>query len=166
MGGTTGEYLKAVATAGRGLNSPNEYLRSVATAGRRLNAQQPSMTQNAVYRPSYLSYQYDPYTEARRSDYTPFGPSGQFYQPIYQPSYSDLYAQGNEQAPFGGFYQPQMPTFSRPMMPSMQQSYSIPYRTMGQVEAAQAAAAPSSSDVGGFKQGGQVDDGIASLLKR
>jgi hypothetical protein len=158
MGGTTGEYLKAVATAGRGLNSPNEYLRSVATAGRSLNAQQPSM----------ISPQYDSYTAARRPSYTPFGPSGQFYQPIYQPSYSDLYAQGNEQAPFGGFYQPQMPTFSRPMMPSMQQSYSIPYRTMGQVKAAQAAAAPppSSSDVGGFKQGGQVDDGIASLLKR
>lgn len=109
---------------------------------------------------------YDPYTAARRPDYSPFGPSGQFYQPIYQPSYSRFSPFGYGQAPFGGFYQP--PQQFQPMMRPMQRNpYSIPYRTMGQVEAAQAAAAPPAPSFdGGFKKGGQVDDGIASLLKR
>jgi hypothetical protein len=38
----------------------------------------------------------------------PFGPNQQFYQPIYQPSYSQFSNFGYGQAPFGGFYQPPM----------------------------------------------------------
>ena len=120
-----------------------------------------------MYRPQ--SPQYDPYTAARRPSYTPFGPSGQFYQPIYQPSYSQSSPFAYSQPQFNNFYQSQMPTFSRPMMPPMQrQSYSIPYMNMSQFEAKQAAEAPPpSSDGGGAKAGGKVDDdGIASLLKR
>jgi hypothetical protein len=119
-----------------------------------------------MYRPQ--SPQYDPYTAARRPSYTPFGPSGQFYQPIYQPSYSQ--PQFNpfaySQPQFNNFYQSQMPTFSRPMMPPMQrQSYSIPYMNMSQFEAKQAAAAPpqniydSGGGDGGF--GGPGDSGGA-----
>jgi hypothetical protein len=38
----------------------------------------------------------------------PYGPNQQFYQPIYQPSYSQFSNFGYGQAPFGGFYQPPM----------------------------------------------------------
>ena len=54
------------------------------------------------------SPQYDPYTAMRRPNYMPYGPNQQFYQPIYQPSYSQFSNFGYGQAPFGGFYQPPM----------------------------------------------------------
>ena len=59
-----------------------------------------------MYRPQ--SPQYDPYTAMRRPNYMPYGPNQQFYQPIYQPSYSQFSNFGYGQAPFGGFYQPPM----------------------------------------------------------
>ena len=59
-----------------------------------------------MYRPQ--SPHYDPYTAMRRPNYMPFGPNQQFYQPIYQPSYSQFSNFGYGQAPFGGFYQPPM----------------------------------------------------------
>jgi hypothetical protein len=43
----------------------------------------------------------------------PYGPNQQFYQPIYQPSYSQFSPMGYGQAPFGGFYQPPMMGFGQ-----------------------------------------------------
>jgi hypothetical protein len=59
------------------------------------------------------SPQYDPYTASRRPNYMPYGPNKQFYQPIYQPSYSQFSPMGYGQAPFGGFYQPPMMGFGQ-----------------------------------------------------
>ena len=59
------------------------------------------------------SPQYDPYTASRRPNYMPYGPNQQFYQPIYQPSYSQFSPMGYGQAPFGGFYQPPMMGFGQ-----------------------------------------------------
>jgi hypothetical protein len=164
----------------------------------------------------------------------PFGPNQQFYQPIYQPSYSQFSNFGYGQAPFGGFYQPPMmgmmgrqmglgrglqmggqrmgtanpnmftnygdfdPRF-RPQQSNPQQSNMfggqatyltnqfqpmlspqpvqsqyrpIPFMNQTQVDARDAAAAaaaappPSYDGGGGFKKGGNVDDGIASLMKK
>ena len=61
----------------------------------------------------YTSPQYDPYTASRRPNYMPYGPNQQFYQPIYQPSYSQFSPMGYGQAPFGGFYQPPMMGFGQ-----------------------------------------------------
>ena len=61
----------------------------------------------------YTSPQYDPYTASRRPNYMPFGSNQQFYQPIYQPSYSQFSPMGYGQAPFGGFYQPPMMGFGQ-----------------------------------------------------
>lgn len=47
----------------------------------------------------------DPYTALRRPNYMAFGPNQQFYQPIYQPSYSQFSPANYGPAPFGGFYQ-------------------------------------------------------------
>ena len=184
-----------------------------------------------MYRPQ--SPHYDPYTAMRRPNYMPFGPNQQFYQPIYQPSYSQFSNFGYGQAPFGGFYQPPMmgmmgrqmglgrglqmggqrmgtanpdmftnygdfdPRF-RPQQSNPQQSNMlsgqatyltdqfqpmlspqpvqsqyrpIPFMNQTQVDARDAAAAaaappPSYDGGGGFKKGGNVDDGIASLLKK
>lgn len=72
------------------------------------------------------SPQYDPYTASRRPNYMPFGPNQQFYQPIYQPSYSQFSPMGYGQAPFGGFYQPPMmgfgQRFGRQMLQQPQQN--------------------------------------------
>lgn len=199
----------------------------------------------------YTSPQYDPYTAMRRPNYMPYGPNQQFYQPIYQPSYSQFSPFGYGQAPFGGFYQPPMmgmmgrgrglqmggqrmgvvpgnmatnygnfdsrfaPQQSnmfggqatyltnqfQPMLspqPMQSQYRPIPYMTQSQIDtrnaAAAAAAAPppniyegsgggygdggvggdgggvgmgaGSTGEGVFKKGGNVDDGIASLLKK
>lgn len=109
------------------------------------------------------SPQYDPYTAARRPNYMPFGPNQQFYQPIYRPSYGQF-------SPLSQF---QQPTYNAPLQspqPMQSQFRPIPYMNMSQLEARQAAAAPppapSYDGGGGFKQGGAVDDGIASLLKK
>lgn len=59
------------------------------------------------------SPQYDPYTASRRPNYMPYGPNQQFYQPIYQPSYSQFSPMGYGQLPFGGFYQPPMMGFGQ-----------------------------------------------------
>lgn len=59
------------------------------------------------------SPQYDPYTASRRPNYMPYGPNQQFYQPIYQPSYSQFSPMDYGQAPFGGFYQPPMMGFGQ-----------------------------------------------------
>lgn len=59
------------------------------------------------------SPQYDPYTASRRPNYMPYGPNQQFYQPIYQPSYSQFSPMGYGQAPFGGFYQSPMMGFGQ-----------------------------------------------------
>jgi hypothetical protein len=208
-----------------------------------------------MYRPQ--SPHYDPYTAMRRPNYMPFGPNQQFYQPIYQPSYSQFSNFGYGQAPFGGFYQPPMMGMMgrqmglgrglqmggqrmgtanpnmftnygdfdsrfRPQQSNPQQSnmvggqatyltepramhhgmlggapidYELPtgpeatfqpmrspqpvqsqYRPMPfmnqtQIDARDAAAAaaappPSYDGGGGFKKGGDVEDGIASLLKK
>jgi hypothetical protein len=61
---------------------------------------------NQMYQPPRSDY--DPYTASRRPNYMPYGPNQQFYQPIYQPSYSQFSPMGYGQAPFGGFYQPPM----------------------------------------------------------
>lgn len=61
----------------------------------------------------YTSPYYDPYTASRRPNYMPFGPNQQFYQPVYQPSYSQFSPMGYGQAPFGGFYQPPMMGFGQ-----------------------------------------------------
>ena len=66
---------------------------------------------NQMYQPR--SPQYDPYTASRRPNYMPYGPNQQFYQPIYQPSYSQFSPMGYGQAPFGGFYQPPMMGFGQ-----------------------------------------------------
>lgn len=47
----------------------------------------------------------DPYTALRRPNYMAFGPNQQFYQPIYQPSYSQFSPANYGPGPFGGFYQ-------------------------------------------------------------
>ena len=66
---------------------------------------------NQMYQPR--SPQYDPYTASRRPNYMPYGPNQQFYQPVYQPSYSQFSPMGYGQAPFGGFYQPPMMGFGQ-----------------------------------------------------
>ena len=66
---------------------------------------------NQMYQPPRSDY--DPYTASRRPNYMPFGPNQQFYQPIYQPSYSQFSPMGYGQAPFGGFYQPPMMGFGQ-----------------------------------------------------
>ena len=229
--------------------------------GRQLNQQsfnnQLGQVSNQMYQsPSQLGG-YDQYTASRRPNYMPYGPNQQFYQPIYQPSYSQFSNFGYGQAPFGGFYQPPMmgmmgrqmglgrglqggqrmgtanpnmftnygdfdPRF-RPQQSSPQQSNMvggqatyltepramhhgmlggapinyelptgpeatfqpmlspqpvqsqyrpIPFMNQTQVDArdalAEAAAAPPPSydGGGGFKKGGNVDDGIASLIKK
>lgn len=68
------------------------------------------------------SPQYDPYTASRRPNYMPYGPNQQFYQPIYQPSYSQFSPMGYGQAPFGGFYMPQRMGFG--------QKFSQPQRSL------------------------------------
>lgn len=65
---------------------------------------------------------YDPYTASRRPNYMPYGPNQQFYQPIYQPSYSQFSPMGYGQAPFGGFYMPQRMGFG--------QKFSQPQRSL------------------------------------
>lgn len=130
-------------------------------AGQRMGGQ-GSMVQDQMYRPPAQNPFYDPYTAARRPNYSPFGPNQQFYQPIYRPSY-------NQFSPLSQF---QQPTYNAPLQspqPIQSQFRPIPYMNMSQLEARQAAAAPppapSYAD-SGFKQGGAVDDGIASLLKK
>ena len=66
---------------------------------------------NQMYVPPRSDY--DPYTASRRPNYMPYGPNQQFYQPIYQPSYSQFSPMGYGQAPFGGFYQPPMMGFGQ-----------------------------------------------------
>lgn len=66
---------------------------------------------NQMYQPPRSDY--DPYTASRRPNYMPYGPNQQFYQPIYQPSYSQFSPMGYGQAPFGGFYQPPMMGFGQ-----------------------------------------------------
>jgi len=70
--------------------------------------QQLGRVSNQMYQPPNQMGGYDPYTAMRRPNYMPFGPNQQFYQPIYQPSYSQFSNFGYGQAPFGGFYQPPM----------------------------------------------------------
>lgn len=123
------------------------------------------------------SPQYDPYTASRRPNYMPYGPNQQFYQPIYQPSYSQFSPMGYGQAPFGGFYQPPMMGFGQrfgnrmfqqpqPMLspqPIQSQYRPIPYMTQTQLDSRQraaeaaAAAAMPYSDYGGG--GGYGDAG-------
>jgi hypothetical protein len=67
----------------------------------------------AIQNQMQQSPQYDPYTASRRPNYMPYGPNQQFYQPIYQPSYSQFSPMGYGQAPFGGFYQPPMMGFGQ-----------------------------------------------------
>lgn len=104
---------------------------------------------------------YDSYTASRRANYSPFGPNQQFYQPIYRPSYGQF-------SPLSQF---QQPTYNAPLQspqPMQSQFRPIPFMNQTQIDARQAAAnppAPSYAD-SGFKQGGAVDDGIASLLKK
>jgi len=91
--------------------------------------QQLGQASNQMYQPPNQMGGYDPYTAMRRPNYMPYGPNQQFYQPIYQPSYSQFSNFGYGQAPFGGFYQPPMQQF-QPMMPpqqAQQQAYAIPY---------------------------------------
>jgi hypothetical protein len=120
--------------------------------------QQLGQASNQMYQPPNQMGGYDPYTAMRRPNYMPFGPNQQFYQPVYQPSYSQFSNFGYGQAPFGGFYQPPMQSRFRPM----------PFMNQTQIDARNAAAAPPPSyDSGGAKAGGKVDDdGIASLLKK
>ena len=66
---------------------------------------------NQMYQPPRSDY--DVYTATRRPNYMPYGPNQQFYQPIYQPSYSQFSPMGYGQAPFGGFYQPPMMGFGQ-----------------------------------------------------
>ena len=80
---------------------------------------------NQMYQPPRSDY--DPYTASRRPNYMPYGPNQQFYQPIYQPSYSQFSPMGYGQAPFGGFYQPPMmgfgQRFGRSMFQQPQQQF-------------------------------------------
>ncbi len=111
----------------------------IQTFGRQLNQQafndQLGRASNQMYQPSSQIGTYDPYTAARRSNYMPYGPNQQFYQPIYQPMYG----------PFGGVFQPPMQQF-QPMMPQrtvltpqpMQTQYRpIPYMSQTQLDARQ-----------------------------
>lgn len=130
-------------------------------AGQRMGGQ-GSTVQDQMYRPPAQNPFYDPYTAARRPNYSPFGPNQQFYQPIYRPSYDQF-------SPFSQF---QQPVYSQPMFspqPVQSQFRPVPYMNMTQLEAKQAAAAPPAPSYdggGGFKQGGAVDEGIASLLRK
>jgi hypothetical protein len=80
--------------------------------GQQMNQQafnnQLGRVSNQMYQPPNQMGGYDPYTAMRRPNYMPYGPNQQFYQPIYQPSYSQFSNFGYGQAPFGGFYQPPM----------------------------------------------------------
>lgn len=101
------------------------------------------------------------YTEAFRPDYKEFGPSGQYYQPIYQSSY-DRYQQPSY------FYSPGY---------TMQSPFSYPQGGYGSVSSSSARSAPTNTiggiGVGGrLAEGGQIDDnpgddeGIRALLGR
>jgi hypothetical protein len=85
---------------------------SLNSFGQQMNQQafnnQLGRVSNQMYQPPNQMGGYDPYTAMRRPNYMPFGPNQQFYQPIYQPSYSQFSNFGYGQAPFGGFYQPPM----------------------------------------------------------
>jgi hypothetical protein len=91
---------------------------SLNSFGQQMNQQafnnQLGRASNQMYQPPNQMGGYDPYTAMRRPNYMPFGPNQQFYQPIYQPSYSQFSNFGYGQAPFGGFYQP--PMMGRQMM--------------------------------------------------
>jgi len=110
------------------------------------------------------SPQYDPYTASRRPNYMPYGPNQQFYQPIYQPSYTRFSPMGYGQAPFGGFYQPtfQPQRFFQPMMPPplQQQFRPIPYITQAQIDQRAAAVGGGAPVPGGMDgSGGGFGDG-------
>ena len=132
--------------------------------GRQLNQQsfnnQLGQVSNQMYQsPSQLGG-YDQYTASRRPNYMPFGPNQQFYQPIYQPSYSQFSNFGYGQAPFGGFYQPPMQQF-RPMLspqPMQTQYRPIPYMTQSQMDARNASASASPTNI--YDGGGGGDGGF------
>jgi hypothetical protein len=94
---------------------------------------------------------YDEYTYTQRPNQTPFRPGGNFSQPIYKPNYEDFSPIEFGPEPFGGFYdqsmiglnnqapqfqyfQPQMPTFSRPSIQNTS-NYSIPFRSQTELDA-------------------------------
>lgn len=137
------------------------------------------------------SPQYDPYTASRRPNYMPYGPNQQFYQPIYQPSYSQFSPMGYGQAPFGGFYQPPMMGFGQrfgnrmfqqpqPMLspqPMQSQYRPIPIASQTSIDqvvskakaegAAEAAANQAAMNTSYGASGGKVhEEGIDSLLKK
>jgi len=91
---------------------------SLNSFGQQMNQQafnnQLGRASNQMYQPPNQMGGYDPYTAMRRPNYMPYGPNQQFYQPVYQPSYSQFSNFGYGQAPFGGFYQP--PMMGRQMM--------------------------------------------------
>ena len=144
-------------------------------------ASQPSGALSPQPMSPMQSPQYDPYTASRRPNYMPYGPNQQFYQPIYQPSYSQFSPMGYGQAPFGGFYMPQRMGFGQQMFqpqqfqpmlspqPTQSQFRPIPFMNQTQIDAKAAAEAPPppSYDPGGAKAGGKVnEEGIDSLLKK
>lgn len=85
------------------------------------------------------------YTETARPGYKEFGESGQYYQPIYQPQYTNystapgFYSPGygafggggGFSAGFGGMFNPFMPQFSRPVQPTPAPSKPIPPDSAG-----------------------------------
>lgn len=99
MGSMVGAMQPSLREAG---NQMNQYA---------FNQQLGRGVSNQMYVPPRSDY--DPYTASRRPNYMPYGPNQQFYQPIYQPSYSQFSPMGYGQAPFGGFYQPPMMGFGQ-----------------------------------------------------
>jgi hypothetical protein len=110
------------------------------------------------------------FTRAFRPGYEQFGPNQQFYPSIYRPGYTDYGIEGavNFPRPAYGYdeslYQSNDPIFSTPAFNSPQTNdpiFSTPAFNSPQTEITMGNLPP-----GGFYKGGQVDDGIASLLKR
>lgn len=109
-------------TVGQVLNPQQPYMQNFSNAINQhaFNQQLGRGVSNQMYQPPRSDY--DPYTASRRPNYMPYGPNQQFYQPIYQPSYSQFSPMGYGQAPFGGFYMPQRMGFG--------QKFSQPQRSL------------------------------------
>lgn len=106
----------------------------------------------------------DPYTASRRPNYMAYGPNQQFYQPIYQPRYDMFSSYGS--APFGGFYE--SPMMNMAFNPYAQQPMGGMYGGgfQGGMYGGGSQGNLYGSGFQGFQNGGAVDGGIDSVLKK
>lgn len=107
------------------------------------------------------------FTKAFRPGYEQFGPNQQFYPSIYRPGYTDYGIEGAVNFPRPAYGYNENLYQSRPLNPDVI-SNSINKILDGESDESYFGAIEFASPglTSGFKQGGQVDDGIASLLKK